>query len=193
MCRARKGINMSESDRLPRRITWVVALTGVLSIICLSAIGLFNLSSILLIVGIVVQLWLYRLGRWLVWFGAAGLSLLVFGFDILLLRHPVPYHDRGTLLLAMSTCVLIWCDAELVIEAFARFRNRTHSPQPLNIYEWIFVTILNLWTLLAAAFIAVRGHHASGNPYGGVMFWGWLVFIVVADFSIIKNLRGKQV
>lgn len=183
---------MNEGNRLPRRIAWVVVLTGVLSIICLSAIGLFNPYSILLIIGIVVQLWLSRLGRWLVWLGAAGLSILVFGFDILLLRHPVPYHDRGTLLLAISTCVLIWCDAELVVETIARFRNRTHSPQPLNIYEWIFVILLNLWTLLAA-FLAVRGYHASGSPYKGVMFWGWLVFIVVADFSIIKNLRGKQV
>jgi hypothetical protein len=115
------------SRTLPRRIQWVAAAAG-----CFTGVALLGLSwimsplAVFLVVGSAATPWFPRAGRWFILVLALVLSVIILPICIanpgeLVRGFFVGPHEFSFLAMSLSwllsPVLLIWCDAELLIEA----------------------------------------------------------------------------
>lgn len=191
---------MEQQDILPGRIRWLVVATGIVTS-GLFFFGLFNLAPFLLVLGAILQSYLPRPGRWLIWLGAAELSQLLVSLDVLWLRSRSPYPDHILYsfisLLLISTVLIAWSDAELIAEAVQRTRGQRSvsrtRPRALSRAEWIFAIILNL-CILYGAVGGLVGYHRSGNRYMGASSLAWVLLVAIMDTYLIReSIKTRRV
>jgi len=117
---------------MPRSLRWLTTAMVVVTAAATVTTGGGFLLTIPLILGLIAEKWTHRRGRWLVWAGAAYLSVTVLQMEIVILPELVanPWGGLGPVLTPLwiaSIALVIWCDLVLVIDGVKR-RERT-SPE----------------------------------------------------------------
>ena len=139
------------------------AVTGTISVG-----GLFFVAPIFLILGVVFQPRARRLGRWLIWVGAAFLNLMALPQGIVLLpeyfktMHIDPHYQHDALrflipLWVVSLLLILWCDLALVIDAVKTSRSRIasemFSPDPADWMVRITALLFSVYSFWGIPFL----------------------------------------
>ncbi|HEY6937116.1 MAG TPA: hypothetical protein VI424_08180, partial [Terriglobales bacterium] len=106
---------------LSSRLRWLAVAAGCVSGIALVSFGVLSVFGILPIVGAAIQRPMPRVGRLVLYVGAALLTYIVIPFGIIVLRDTVKtgflYLDFNYLTITwawlLSPALIIWCDAAL--------------------------------------------------------------------------------
>jgi hypothetical protein len=119
------------AEIIPGRIRWLAIGTGCIAVVAgfVSIGSLFPIVPSVLILGALIQPRFLRLGRWLISVSAFLLSLAVLPLGVAILFKGVrtvrSYTELGVISIwAVSVLLVTWCDAELLIEARGKSRER---------------------------------------------------------------------
>ena len=126
------GSGSYENRILSSRLRWLALAAGCVSGIALVSFGVLSVFGLLPMVGAAIQRRMPRVGRWVLYVGAALLTYLVVPFGMVALRETIktgffPFDFVAvTLTLAwlLSPALVIWCDVALVVEAVRERRTR---------------------------------------------------------------------
>jgi hypothetical protein len=142
---------MEQTDVLPERIRRLAIATGIASALALFPI-FFLLFPALLIVGGMIQPRYPSTGKWFVWAGAANLGVVVAMYDAMMFPHPwrqPKYPVYMVLVFSVTTVLLVWCSAELIVDGLRRMWARRSvpppEPRPVSLGVWILAVALSLF------------------------------------------------
>jgi hypothetical protein len=188
---------MEQADVFPRRIRWLAIATGIASALALFPALLLQ-YSILLIAGGIIQPRFPSVGKWLVWVGAAGLSVMLVTYDVLFFPGPLPHPHYMRLTFSASTVLVVWCCVELVADGVKRMHASRSmvpvEPRPVSRGLWIFAIILSLWIgggLLdwGWGFVHTPGaYHRLGDLYALAMSMIEAAIVIAFDISLIRRV-----
>jgi hypothetical protein len=114
---------MRKSTKSNRQIRWFAVITaGVAGIVGTLGFGLFFIAvSSVLLVGAILRGHWQRTGTWMMWLGAALLSLWTLPFGARILLSPPPIDRSGMSVIvatAVTLLLVVVCDIALAVEAF---------------------------------------------------------------------------
>lgn len=189
---------MKQTGILPLRVRGVAVATGVAGILTFFPGGVLVIQPILMIAGGTTQHYFRRLGNWFLGLGAAGLSIILGQYDVLLFQHPLPPAEYVRLplpfpsLLLATTILALWCDIELIVQYLRSRRTRPFDPStkpiPVRLGTWILVALLNLWVGWSAVG-ALRRLHSPGGISMLLMSGVWVVAVVVLDIELAVKTK----
>jgi hypothetical protein len=182
-----------------------IALAGTLSV------GpLFFIFPLFLILGAITQPMSPRQGTWLVWAGAAIVSLFAVPLGGVLLSeyigtlhsHP-SYHPYAIVgqasLWAVSIVLVIWCDVALAIESRGIRRSRVaqqHRARGTSSWVvWLAALILNV-SFLPASVLGVSTYHRVGRL--DILLFSLASGVVITLFDValvvdtVKSWRARR-
>jgi uncharacterized membrane protein len=175
----------------------VAIATGVAGILTYFPGGVLVIQPVLMIAGGMAQHHFQRLGKWFLGLGAAGLSIILGQYDVLLFQHPVPPAEYVRLplpfpsLLLATTILALWCDIELIVHYLRSRRTRQFDPStkpvPVRRGTWIFVA-LHLWVGWSVVG-ALRRLHYPGGISMLLMSAVWVVAVVVLDIELAVKTK----
>lgn len=187
---------MKQTGVLPLRVRALAIVTGIAGIITFFPSGLFSIQPVLLIAGAMTQHHFQREGRWLLGLGAAGLSIILAQYNVLLFQHPVPPGEYARLpfpfplLLLATTLLALWYDMEFAVDCVRLMRTQhsdlSRDPTPVSPGTWIFAALLNLWIGWSAVW-ALRRLHQSGSVSTLLTSGIWVLAVVVFDIGLVRR------
>lgn len=181
-----------QADILPRRIRWLAIATGVAASLALfPALLLFN--PVLLTGGGIIQRRFPNAGKWLMWAGAAQLSVLLITYDVLFFPHPLPNPSYMRLTFSVATILVIWCDVEFVVDGLKRILAQRSmppaEPRAVGRVEWIFAVIFSLLASWETAWAPYAYRH-SGSLSALAMPLVQAAIVVAFDISLMRRVAG---
>jgi hypothetical protein len=133
-------------DIVSVKLRWLAILSG-----CVSAVfGVMAFGAPFLILGATIQPRARTSGRWLMWWGALLLSLIVIPFGTGVVLESVTHLGRDNFsftlfpLFVVSTALVCWCDIALVMEGI-RMRHNKWVRSTLDWLVWTAAVILSGW------------------------------------------------
>ena len=177
------GVNPNEG-LVSRKIRWLAILAGCSSAVFGAAFGSF------LTLGAIIQPSARTAGRWLIWLGALLLSLVVVPFGPGVVFEQARLLSRGgnvgiLLLFIVSTVLVYWCDAAIVLEAVKSRRNQWVRGG-LDWLVWIAAIGLSAWCAWFAASM-VYAYRANGRFDVLLTTVGFGAVILFFDLALIVH------
>jgi hypothetical protein len=201
--------NNQLTGTLPRRARYVAIAAGFFSAAS-AALGLGVLAIVLpafLLGTAILEPYVPRTGKWLIWIIAFILSVYTLPIGVMIIRDGIstlrPYHDPAILGILASWLLtlffLIWCDAELILDAYTSRKflssvNQNASPNR----DWIAAigAVILSALFLPATIIAITTlhlHHRLGLLLPPLIFSFIVIsFDVAVAAQIIKSRRSKR-
>jgi hypothetical protein len=188
---------MEQNNIFSERVRRLATAAGVASALALLPFTIFFLFfPALLLVGGMIQRRYPNTGRWLVWAGAANLSLIVASYDVVIFRERSPV--AMVVIFLVATVLLVWCCAELVVDGIKKMGADPSLPpaetRPVSLSEWILAVILNLliaWEAVGLVRLTGLNRH-SDILYTVGMPLVQAVIVVVFDISLIRRVVKVQ-
>ncbi len=155
-----------DGEMVGYRIRWLAIATVCFTVAAtVTASGGF-LLTIPLILGVIAESYSPRRGRWLMWVGAAYLSVTLLQMEIRILPEFVSdlrsAHHLGGLgqvvfpLPVVSILMIVWCDVALLIDARTR-RSRTilsgRSSRAMDVLVWITALCFSVYSFWGIPFL----------------------------------------
>jgi len=187
-------IHMERTDVFPWRIRWLAIATGFAAALALFP-ALLLLDPALLIAGGIIQPRFPSAGKWLVWAGTAGLSVVLITYDVLIFPGPLPHPYYMRLTFSTSTILIAWCCVELVVDGVKRTRAWRSmppvEPRPVSRSLWIFAAVLTL-VIGWGAVQAPSGYRHSGSLSMLAMSLVDVVIVAASDISLIRRFLALR-
>jgi len=183
-----------ERSRLCKTHWLAVATVCVTAAATLTTGGGF-LLTIPLALGVIADYCSPRRGRWLMWVGAAFLSVTLLLMQILILPEFLDelrsHHNLGGLgpvlfpLSIASILLIVWCDAALVVDAVKRRCSPTPHRRALGVGDWIVWITAPLFSTYAFGGIpGLFRAYTRGFRSLDLLLPGWAIVLIAISFDI---------
>jgi hypothetical protein len=192
------------------RTRWLAAATVCVTVAAtLTASGGF-LLTIPLILGVIADPHSPRRGRWLMWVGAAYLSLTLLQMEVGTLPEfisearsdhlPRGFGSAAFPLSIASILLIVWCDVTLMIDVIRTRRSPTEPEgRPLGPADWMVWTaalLFSVYSFLGIPFVIHGFRHGFADR--NILLTGLALILVAIAFDIalitdaLRTLRPKQ-
>lgn len=188
---------MEQDDTFPKRLRWLAIATVCITAAATLTTGGGFLLTAPLILGVIAQQSSPRRGRWLIWAGAAFLSVTLLPMEVLIFSEILTelrtYHRLGGLgpiLLPFwisSILLIIWCGGALLADGLKRRQNRIIPQTHLAAGDWIVwasAFLLSAYATVSIFFLARAYRHGFARGLD-ILLPSLGIFTIVALLDMV--------
>lgn len=175
---------------MPSKIRWLAVATIIVTAVATFAVG-GEFFTIPLILGVITEKWTPRRGRWLMWVGAAYLTVTALQMEVVIFPEIIAesraYHHIAGLgpIFIASILLITCCDVMLLIDAMKRRERaiqRTGLPSVADLIVWISALLFSVYAFWSMPFLVQAYRH--GFDRHDILITGWALILIAVWFDI---------